>query len=260
MLDNQFDSGRPFFSDFKPSSDFDWEMSRAEKYTLIGLLEHLKPNFSIEIGTYKGGSLQVISKYSVKVYSLDISPEPQRTLKDKFKNVEFSIGNSPELLPDLFQSIEDKGGQLNFILVDGDHSKMGVYKDLKAILAYPHKNDLTILIHDSFNPRSRQGMKMIDYTKYDHVEYVELDYVQGSFWQNGAYREMWGGFALIKIGGNGQNGKINESAVKAFNTSYKHSVHPIKDALQFLKPLEKTVNRIIGRKHKSDKYLDFDSK
>ncbi|OEK02480.1 hypothetical protein BFP97_13535 [Roseivirga sp. 4D4] len=258
MSDQQFDSGRPFFSNFLPNSDYDWEMSRAEKYTLIGLLEHLKPDCSIEIGTYRGGSLQVISEYSRKVYSIDISNEPKRTLKEKFDNVSFSVGKSAEILPDLFKTIENKGGKLNFILVDGDHSKMGVYRDLRAILEYPHKNDLTVLIHDSFNPRSRKGMKMIDYTKYNHVEYIELDYVQGSFWQNDTYREMWGGFALVKIGGKERNTTVNESAEKAFKASYKHSVHPIKDALQFLKPLQRPLYRVLGRKKKSDKYMKFE--
>jgi hypothetical protein len=61
-------------------------MSRSEKYCLIELLKTIEPDVSIEIGTYKGGSLQVLSQFSKQVYSLDISPEPKKNLKSKLAN------------------------------------------------------------------------------------------------------------------------------------------------------------------------------
>ena len=76
-----YDISKPFFSNFSISPSIEWQMSRAEKYCLINLLENLKPEYSIEIGTYKGGSLQVLSKYSKKVYSIDIDSEPKQKLE-----------------------------------------------------------------------------------------------------------------------------------------------------------------------------------
>ena len=76
--------GVPFFSDFNADLQIEWQMSRAEKYCFIHLLQHLKPETSIEIGTYMGGSLQVISKFSKQVYSIDISEAPKKFLEDKF--------------------------------------------------------------------------------------------------------------------------------------------------------------------------------
>ncbi len=47
--------GTPFFSGFDVDPGLEWQMSRAEKYCLINLLECLQPEAAIEIGTYKGG-------------------------------------------------------------------------------------------------------------------------------------------------------------------------------------------------------------
>jgi protein-L-isoaspartate O-methyltransferase len=52
-----------------------WMMSPSEQMAMIFLLEHLRPKVAIEIGTRFGGSLQVISRYCERVYSLDIDPE-----------------------------------------------------------------------------------------------------------------------------------------------------------------------------------------
>ncbi|KOF03984.1 hypothetical protein OB69_02980 [Roseivirga seohaensis subsp. aquiponti] len=259
MTEINKDNGLPFISSFQVNPDLVWQMSRSEKYALIGLLEHLKPNCSVEIGTFQGGSLQVISEFSEKVYSIDISPEPKRTLQPLFDNVEFIVDQSVNVLHDLFKKIEEAGEKLNFVLVDGDHSRKGVHDDLKMILDYPHKNDLVILMHDSYNPQCRKGMKDIDYSSYDNIEYVELDYITGSFWHNGNNREMWGGLALIKVGGN-QNtpAEVTESARNSFKVAQLHSIHIIKDKLRFLSPIKKRIYKQLKMRHKADKYFDFE--
>ena len=62
FLNMQSNNGIPFISDFKSAPDINWQMSRAEKYCLINLLQHLKPETAIEIGTFMGGSLQVLNE------------------------------------------------------------------------------------------------------------------------------------------------------------------------------------------------------
>ena len=42
-------------------------MSNADRLAISGILSRIKPGLSIEVGCYKGGSLQVISHYSEKV-------------------------------------------------------------------------------------------------------------------------------------------------------------------------------------------------
>src|SRR5262245_5929119 len=52
-----------------------WMMSPAEQTALIFLLSQLRPRIAIEIGTRFGGSLQVLSRYCDRVYSIDINPD-----------------------------------------------------------------------------------------------------------------------------------------------------------------------------------------
>jgi len=235
-------------------------MSRSEKYCLIEVLKTISPDVSIEIGTYRGGSLQVLSKYSKNVYSIDISEEPQKFLKNKFDNVSFSIGNSYEIISKIILEIESKNRKVEFILIDGDHSKKGIIKDLESILSHKFKNPLTIIMHDSFNPQCRAGIKSIDYSKYTGIEHIELDYITGSFSPNKDYREMWGGFAMIKINTNQKtNYKVNASQEMLFKRAYVGSIHIIKDKLSFLKPIKKLIYSALSLKQKSDLYNNFNN-
>ena len=61
---------------------FHWQMTRCEKYAFASILEAARPAVAIEIGTYKGGSLQLIAEHAEKVYSIDTSSEPQELLGD----------------------------------------------------------------------------------------------------------------------------------------------------------------------------------
>ena len=99
-----------------------WSMSLAEKTALILLLQDIKPRVSIEIGTFKGGSLQALSKFSEKVYALDINPNRRDPRCAHFENVEFIIGESKEMLPKLVKSINDSDEIIEFVLIDGDQS------------------------------------------------------------------------------------------------------------------------------------------
>ncbi|MFW5708479.1 MAG: class I SAM-dependent methyltransferase, partial [Bacteroidota bacterium] len=113
-----------------------WQMSRWEKYTFYTLLESIKPECAIEIGTYKGGSLQVISDFSRHVYSIDIDSELSLSAQKGFTNTEFLWGKSREILPELLERIAESGEKLNFVLVDGEHTPEGVKSDIEMILQY----------------------------------------------------------------------------------------------------------------------------
>ena len=254
------DVGLPFISSFKVNDSLQWQMSRAEKYALFLVLETLQPEVSIEIGTFQGGSLQVISHFSKEVYSLDISKAPAKLLSPLYSNVHFKIGNSYEILAGLFAEIEKAGKKLEFILVDGDHSKKGVQKDLEAILNYPHQNKITILMHDSFNPQCRAGMQAVDFKAYPSVEYVELDYITGSHSPNANFWEMWGGLGMIQINPTyaGPSVAVLESQGKIFQIGRLFSKHLIKDPLRFLIPLKRKLYGLLGKKHLLDMYDSFD--
>lgn len=255
------DIGLPFITSFSFNDALKWQMSRAEKSALIQVLDSIKPEVSIEIGTFQGGSLQVISHFSKEVYSLDISKAPEKLLSTKFNNVHFRVGNSYEILPSLLSEIEASGKQLGFILVDGDHSKNGVFKDLEAILSYPHKYPLTIVMHDSFNPQCRAGIKKaIQMSTNRFIEYAELDYITGSYSPNDNFLEMWGGFALLIVNPayQGQRVSASESQKSLFFLARLFSKHLVKDPLNFLAPLKRKLYKLMGKKHLLDMYENFD--
>jgi predicted O-methyltransferase YrrM len=204
-----------------------WEMVNAEKIALLNLLSETRPEISIEIGTKKGGSLQLISALSSEVYSLDIDSEVLE-LQPVFPDVKFIVGDSKETLPALLNKLSEAGRQPDFILIDGDHSLEGVKSDLQSILNHLVVKPLTVIMHDSFNPECRQGMLTADYSKNENVTSVEIDFVQGIYSPTEFTKgEMWGGFGKIVFnpGARQQEPLIKQSSRYSFEKVYSLSKH-----------------------------------
>jgi hypothetical protein len=174
-----------------------WMMSPAEQVAMLFLLERIKPEVSIEIGTRLGGSLQAISRFSRKVYAIDVDPDVPRRLAGLFPNVEYLVGASIEILPPLLARLEREKANLNFILVDGDHSAEGVQGDINCILRFRPVEPLYIVMHDSFNGECRAGLRSVHWNSNAYVHAVELDFVPGVVNPSPAFRDqLWGGLAL----------------------------------------------------------------
>lgn len=218
-----------------------WSMTRAEQAMLIQILQDKKPKVAIEIGTYNGGSLQVLSDFSEKVYAIDITPSYRDKKCDNFSNVEYLIGDSKAIVPDLITRLNASNEIVEFVLIDGDHSSKGVLEDITNILKLIPKKPILIILHDSFNPNCRQGMKAYDYNANKHVETVELDFVTGAYNHDGLYREMWGGFAAITMSPNTRstNLKITEYQDKLYKITYYKSIHFYKKLFWFARPIYK---------------------
>jgi len=175
-----------------------WQMHSSERLVLRALLELLRPEVSIEIGTAHGGSLQLISRYSRRVYSIDIDPTDIGNLRERFANVEFLTGDSAALLPELLGRLAAAKARLGFVLVDGGHDEEAVRTDLRNLLAYTPQVPLHIVLHDSFNPMVREGILTAGVEQCPHLHLLELDLIHGAVitHRTGHYKEMWGGFAL----------------------------------------------------------------
>src|SRR4029453_8913879 len=159
-----------------------------------------RPGCSIEIGTYRGGSLSLISQHSSLVFSIDIEPASPDLLA-RFPDVTFLRGSSPDVLPIIFRELDAAGIPVDFILVHGDHSAAGVARDIDSILDYVPKAPLFVLLHDSFNPHCRQGMRDAPWARSPHVQQVDLDFVPGRVVENGGPfdGQMWGGLAAAYL-------------------------------------------------------------
>jgi hypothetical protein len=201
-----------------------WQMNDSEKSALKSVLMTLEPKCSIEIGTYKGGSLSLISQFSDIVFSIDIDEE----VKEKFacfRNVVFLTGPSEKILPLLFNELRQKELSPDFILVDGDHSCEGVRRDINLILDYKPQKPMMVLMHDSFNPECRKGMLASDWRKTAYLQDADLDFVPGRIVEiGGGLGEMWGGLgmAFFTPVERKENPIVRESSLEMFEILKRH--------------------------------------
>ena len=208
-----------------------WQMSPGERCALQVVLQRRRPALSIEVGTYRGGSLQVICEHSHEVISLDIDPAVPASLTGLFKNAEYRVGDSQTVLPELVEELNRAGRAVGFVLIDGDHSAGGVRRDIEAILRLDVRERLVILMHDSFNPECRRGMRSVNWAANPHVHMVELDFTVGSFHANATdtavARSMWGGFgcAVLEPAPRVESLVIGERQRGLFDAVYPRSVH-----------------------------------
>jgi len=225
-------------------------MTRAEKYAFASLLQTASPDTAIEIGTYRGGSLQIISRAARKVYSVDISPSCRETLSADFPNVEFRTGPSREILPGVMKDIADSGESLGFVLIDGDHSAQGVRGDINLVLQHIPTRDVYIVFHDSFNPACRKGILSADWQACPYVHYVEVDYIPGVYhydrFDTALPRSMWGGLALAVMKPEKRSGplEIHESQKGLYKTILRGSnMSPGKHFAVFIDKLRRAFHR-----------------
>jgi hypothetical protein len=178
--------------------DPDWQMSFGERAALEGVLAQLKPRLSIEIGTAEGGSLARIASHSETTHSFDLVL-PHEGLRN-FPGVTLHTGDSHELLPKVLAELADAGKNVDFVLVDGDHSSEGVRRDLEDLLTAPALARSVILTHDTMNEVVRAGLEEVRYGAYPKVSYVDLDFVPGyMFLEPSLKHELWGGLGLVVI-------------------------------------------------------------
>ena len=183
------------------ASNREWQLGSAERFVLGQMLSILAPKRAIEVGTYQGGSLELLARHSEKVYSIDIDPDVRARLSGLFENVELLTGDSKVLLPQLLASLEQQVESADFVLIDGDHSAEGVRTDIDNVLRHRPTTPLYIVMHDSFNPDCRRGILEADWAGCPYVRAVEVDYVPGTIFDD-VYDTamppgtMYGGFAV----------------------------------------------------------------
>jgi Methyltransferase domain len=182
---------------FDPAINQNWHMSFSERAALIYALSRARPDVSIEIGTFLGGSLRSIAAASRHVYTFDLD---DRTVPG-MSNVSFVAGDSSQTVPAVIDKITASDREINFILIDGDHSATGVTRDIANCLRYkPKKRPTLILMHDSSNPEVRKGIVGAPWTGSPYVHAVELDFVAGALFNSEDLNgQMWGGLAVAVV-------------------------------------------------------------
>lgn len=185
---------------FEPSLNQNWHMLPGERAALLFLLNRVKPEVSIEIGTFQAGSLRPIAAMSKRVVTFDIDPNQHR-ISPLFPNVKFVAGDTHTTLRPVIDELNASSEALNFILVDGSHEEEGVTADIVNCLRYVPKNSpCLILMHDSSNPAVRNGIAKAPWASSPYVHGVDLDFVHGALYDRTDIRgQIWGGLALAVL-------------------------------------------------------------
>lgn len=227
----------------------EWQMTPGEQTALVALLAGLRPKVAIEIGSRYGGSMQVLHRFADQVISLDIDPTCRDRLGPKYPKSEFVTGDSKSTLPTVMKNLEQEGAEVGFILIDGDHSAAGVQGDIRGLLHYRPACPLFVIMHDSFNPDVREGIRTAPWSDSPHVHAVELDYITGIVPLDAdAYREMWGGFALAILLPECRPGPLEVTARMdhLFRIVYRRSAHWPFDPPTLTKRVLRKCRKVVG--------------
>jgi hypothetical protein len=199
-----------------------WHMQASERSAIMHLLEKTKSDISIEIGTFMGGSLRPIAAASRHVYTFDID---DRSF-DGLPNVSFIAGNSADTVPPLLEEIGSSEREINFILIDGDHSEDGVRCDIVNCITYKPKTRPTIIVmHDSSNPVVRKGISEAPWADSPYVHEVNLDFIPGVLYDREDLKgQIWGGLATAVL-----------------------SPNPRQDGLRVIRPFQASLDAMIAK-------------
>jgi len=197
-----------------------WQMGIEERASACYLIDKLPiKKVAIEIGSFEGGFLNILSEKFDKTYSCDMNHD--RIDKTKYNNVEWLLGDSKETIPLLIKKINNSDEEVSFILIDGDHSYNGAKIDLQNVLNIKPKNDMFILLHDSWYPPVREAICSTNFNNNNYVKYINTDYCSAS---SIVKKTMFGGFCLIILSTEIRNLNINivQSNDRLFLAMYKY--------------------------------------
>jgi len=144
------------------------------------MLELLKPERVIEFGYHKGGATKWLSKYSKRVITVDVNEHVPDACKH-FPNVE----SWQMTTGDALARISDGAMIFDLGIIDADHSRHGVRRDLEGLTEHCK----IILLHDSYNLACRKGMAE-GAIKKDCA--YSFDFVPSTLKHDG----LWGGFGV----------------------------------------------------------------
>ncbi len=171
-------------------------MSLGERAAVEGVLAQLRPGLAIEIGSMEGACLARISAHSARAHSFDLDPPTLPTAD----NVTVHTGDSHALLAPFLGELAEGNQNVDFVMIDGDHTPEGVRRDIEDLLDSAALARTVILIHDTANERVRRGVDAVRFAAWPKVAHVELDWIPGQlFAAPGLRNELWYGIGLVIV-------------------------------------------------------------
>jgi hypothetical protein len=169
------------------------EMAYGEQAALIGVLAALSPQLSLELGTFRGGSLARIAAHSREVHTFDLTSHTTEVLP----NVSYHFGDTRTTVPHVLREFSEAKRNMDFVLVDADHSRAGVEQDMNNLLQSPAVATTVILLHDCANEAVREGARNAIAAAAD-IAYADLSFVIPPS-STLLLAESWGGLGIVVV-------------------------------------------------------------
>jgi predicted O-methyltransferase YrrM len=174
------------------------QMLPRERLYLYATVFALAPERCLEIGVCEGGSSRIINAALEDLGKGSLtSVDPCLQISDAFrerlkKRVTFIEGASPDILAEAQQNA---GGLFEFVLVDGDHSQLGVLQDLRGVVEVTAPGAI-ILAHDAYCEPVAAG---IDEGLRSGLPFMDGGIVSSTChpMQQDEQLYNWGGFRLL---------------------------------------------------------------
>ena len=170
------------------------EMAYGEQAALAGILSALRPLLALELGTFRGGSLARIAAYSKQVHTFDLASHVAAVLP----NVTYHIGDCRTTVPQVLNALGREQRNVDFVLVDADHSRAGVEADMTNLFQSEALRSTVILLHDCANEGVRLGARNA-ILKADGVAYADLSFVAPPAAPTSVLSESWGGLGIVVV-------------------------------------------------------------
>lgn len=158
-----------------------WMMWPSERLAILGLLLAIQPKQVLELGCADGGLTRWLSQYSHRVVTVDIDPKIME-VSQTFSNV-LPLCMTTESAE---RWIEVEHKHFDLTIIDADHSKSGVSRDLRNAVKFSD----VILVHGTYYPPCREGI--LDALAGQEI-YFNLELVPGGLQPDG----MWGGLGIV---------------------------------------------------------------
>jgi len=172
-------------------------MSMPERVLLYGIVAGLAPERTLEIGTFLGGSALIIAAALDDVDAGSmwcVDPEPRVEPADWSRIAHRATMVAQPSPAALAEARSEAGAGFDFCLIDGDHSRDGVWRDIEGTLPVL-ADESWILFHDAHFHEVREA---IDEALAAHPEQLHdagLVSAHSTTDDNGV---MWGGLRLVR--------------------------------------------------------------
>lgn len=155
-------------------------MTTKEQELLYKFIQEFSPTSYLEIGSYKGGSLDIARQANPDMIMYSIEPNPLFNYTD--------VKVIQDFTPYAFDKLDRK---FELILVDGNHAKGAVINDLINAMRYLEPNGV-LVCHDCSFTGVREAINSVKEQGYIYVENVLIEGETRDEQDN-----LWGGLCVL---------------------------------------------------------------